>query len=47
MRKESAAKEKEQKEAVLALEQIEAVRVLHFFYIFDGSFLAQCKKNSK
>lgn len=35
MRKENAAKEKEQKEAARALEQIEAVRILLSFYVFN------------
>ena len=33
MRKENIAKEKEQKETARAIEQIEAVRVSHLFYI--------------
>jgi len=34
MRKENIAKEKEQKETARAIEQIEAVRVLLFFYSY-------------
>ena len=36
MRKENIAKEKEQKETARAIEQIEAVRVSHLFYINDA-----------
>lgn len=38
MRKESAAKEKEQKEAVRALEQIEAVSNLTFYMVLLYAF---------